>query len=774
MDKRLGRLAGFAAFALVLARLGRLMVTEEPAAAWPVVMMASVFLGGVIWWLLSQTVSKRPLAIGLFALAGTILFLRISVTETLFAGFVPTPDTIETLRVLMGDAIETIRFGLAPIVPDNGVVAILAVVMWVIGGLFMWGSTSGPVLAMVLPGFALYLQLAVMDREPTGLAWMVGSVIVIGLGIVAVALERRVESGRVRNSEGRPIARQTQAAALVLAGIVGLGAIATATSAADLVPARGNFRWRSGTGYGSGGSGISFDRLADLQQRIITRRNEVVFSAVLSPNSPPANQIYWRMETLDTFNGEAWTSSGRTVDFDLAGSVGGDPAHRYQGSTTAIAANVRIEALRMAQLPTPGVAEEIDTSAFNTSALQIGYDGALVYGPELGQDDEYTILRASLPMYGGDVAALATGSDGELTPLFAAAAEAGEFQLGPDTREPTTREVPADLERYLQLPEDTPLGILAEALVRTEGATTDFERAWLLQHWFRDSGDFTYSATVSTGHSTLDLEAWLTDSGSLNFRTGYCEQFAASMGVMGRALGIPSRVVWGFTPGQIVPQPGGEDMIQVRDNNAHAWVEMWMDGFGWVRFDPTPRGGGVLPASMTAAFDPGAYLDQPEAPISGAPEEPGFVERGFEEGLPGTETSGPAAGPFPWIAVTLATLVVAAMALIPTMKSLRRRRRMARIREGDITAAWDEIVDRLSDLGQPVPHNETPLEFAGKTDSSLVSLATRYSAAVYGGRNGTANESDLEVAEDWIKRRYEGSQRARAIFNPRSLLDRDR
>jgi hypothetical protein len=66
------------------------------------------------------------------------------------------------------------------------------------------------------------------------------------------------------------------------------------------------------------------------------------------------------------------------------------------------------------------------------------------------------------------------------------------------------------------------------------------------------------------------------------------------------------------------------------------------------------------------------------------------------------------------------------------------------------------------------------MEFARRTDDSLVSLATRYSAAIYGGRNGYASESDLRIAEDWLRRRYESGQRTKAIFNPRSLLDRDR
>lgn len=773
MDKRVGRIAGFLAFVLLVARLGRLMESANPAPAWHVVIFASVFLGGVIWWLVSQTVAGRPLAIGLFSVAGIVLFLRISAAETLYAGFLPTPETFETLGPKLADSLETIRFGLAPVLPDAGVVAIIAVLVWVIGGLFVWGATSGPALAMVLPSFAFYLQLAVMDRKTTGIAWMIGSVLVIGLGVVAVAMERRTETGRVRNAEGRPIARQTQVAAFALAAIVGLGAIAAASTAAGFVPARGNLRWRSSTGYGTGGGGISFDRLADLQQRIIKRTNEVLFIAVLDENAPPANQVYWRMESLDAFDGEAWGSSGLLADYLNTGAAGGDPEHQYRGSSQIVAASVRIESLRMPILPTPGTAMAVNPSLLNTSVLQVAQDGSLIYEPELDQGERYVIDRAVLPLYGDDVAALASTPDGEFTPMFAAAAESGEFALEPVAHDQST-DRPADLDRFVELPEETPLGIFAEAAQRARGATTDFEAAWLLQYWFRDSGAFEYSSTVSTGHTSLDLEAWLTDPSSLNYRTGYCEQFAASMAVMGRAIGIPSRVVWGFTPGESFVQDDANrtEAVRVRDNNAHAWVEMWMDGYGWVQFDPTPRGGGVLPRSITASFNPTEFVDSPDV-IEGPAVEPPFVVPGFEEGL-GGQGSQSGGGGFAWQLIAIPLLIGAAVALVPWMKRMRKRRRLARLRQGDITAAWDEIVDRLTDLGQPVPAHETPMEFAHRTDDSLVSLATRYSAAVYGGRNGSASEIDLRVAEDWLRRRYESGPRTRAIFNPRSLFDRDR
>jgi hypothetical protein len=248
------------------------------------------------------------------------------------------------------------------------------------------------------------------------------------------------------------------------------------------------------------------------------------------------------------------------------------------------------------------------------------------------------------------------------------------------------------------------------------------------------------------------------------------------MAVLGRSVGIPSRVVWGFTPGRVEQQSDGTDVVVVRDNNAHAWVEMWMDGFGWVKFDPTPRGDGTLPESITAEFDPAPFLPPPGSQNSSTIDQPGLFDSidprdriDLSDNPVGDGTSGFALN-WVWLAIPLIIFVAW---FIPLVKTVRRRRRVRRLRQGDITAAWDEIVDRLADLGSPVPAHQTPLEFAHATDRSLVPLASSYSAAIYGNRNGTADESDLDAIESWIKLRYETGARTRAAFNPRSLLDRN-
>ena len=465
----------------------------------------------------------------------------------------------------------------------------------------------------------------------------------------------------------------------------------------------------------------------------------------------------------------AWRPSTAGAPYYTPRVAGGDPNYAYRGTTQTVGQRVFIEALNSQVVPIAGIAAVLDSDQLNPSSFQIAPDGSVIYQAKLGRGDQFQ-AAATLSIHNDDLGALAS-SDGELTPMFAAAAEAGVFDVEAAPL-PGDTSRPEDIDRLLALPEDFPETLTAVALERTLGATTDFERAWLLQHWFRDSGDFTYSTNVSTGHSSLELEDWLADPTSLNYRTGYCEQFANGMAVMGRILGIPSRVVWGFTPGEVTVVDN-QEVIEVRDNNAHAWVEMWMDGVGWVKFDPTPRGDGALPSSLTADFNPVVYLPPPSdlGPLDRSAEE--FADEDNPFALDQTDNPiGDGSSGFTisrwWLLIP--GLVTIAL-ITPILKSIRRRRRKRRLSDGDITAAWEEIIDRLQDLGSPVPAHQTPLEFATATDRSLVPIARSYSAAIYGGVNVTASQDDLNTVENWLKLRYEGGKRTRAALNPKSLFD---
>ena len=83
----------------------------------------------------------------------------------------------------------------------------------------------------------------------------------------------------------------------------------------------------------------------------------------------------------------------------------------------------------------------------------------------------------------------------------------------------------------------------------------------------------------------------------LKSRQGYCEHYAASFVFLMRAAGVPARVVAGYLGGELNPF---EDYISVRQMDAHAWSEVWLEGRGWVRYDPTAQ---VAPERVTQGVE---------------------------------------------------------------------------------------------------------------------------------------------------------------------------
>jgi transglutaminase-like putative cysteine protease len=124
--------------------------------------------------------------------------------------------------------------------------------------------------------------------------------------------------------------------------------------------------------------------------------------------------------------------------------------------------------------------------------------------------------------------------------------------------------------------------VVALAEEVTAGLEDDVERAAAIERFLQT--EFTYSLT-GAGRTGPDPVAWFL----LRSRTGHCEYFAGGMVVLLDALGIPSRMVAGYSGGTA---SGAGDEVVVRESNAHAWVEVWLgEARGWVAHDPTPSAG---------------------------------------------------------------------------------------------------------------------------------------------------------------------------------------
>jgi transglutaminase-like putative cysteine protease len=133
-------------------------------------------------------------------------------------------------------------------------------------------------------------------------------------------------------------------------------------------------------------------------------------------------------------------------------------------------------------------------------------------------------------------------------------------------------------ERYLALPL-IPERVHALARRVTEGQPTAYDRVLAVNRYLWAAHRFDLTIPPQRGRGDA-VDYFLFEE-----RRGYCEQFASAMVVMLRSVGIPSRLVTGYTPGTLNRVTG---LLEVRNSDAHAWVEVFFPGIGWVDFEPTP------------------------------------------------------------------------------------------------------------------------------------------------------------------------------------------
>jgi transglutaminase-like putative cysteine protease len=253
----------------------------------------------------------------------------------------------------------------------------------------------------------------------------------------------------------------------------------------------------------------------------------------------------------------------------------------------------------------------------------------------------------------------------------------------------------------------------------TAGRTSAYGRMVALQQWFRQPGNFTYSLAAPQSTGATALIAFLTRT-----RRGYCQQFAFGMAVLARLLGIPSRVVVGYTQG--TPQRNGTWLVRTSD--AHAWPEMYFPGAGWLRFEPTPSSGGGQATASVPAYStpppggtvPATGQTQLPAPTrtsvsrqSGADARLRHLEPGTGPGAPSHGTRSPA--PLPVILIILGVLAVAAAVPWATRSVIRWRRwHTAASDAARAHAAWLELRDDLTDHRIPAPASESPRALAAR------------------------------------------------------------
>ena len=133
---------------------------------------------------------------------------------------------------------------------------------------------------------------------------------------------------------------------------------------------------------------------------------------------------------------------------------------------------------------------------------------------------------------------------------------------------------------YLQVPISIPHQVLLTAQRWTQGATDMYDALKMLEAHLSNEAQFTYSLDNPPVPNNVDAVSWL-----LQTHHGYCTYYATAMTIMARLLGIPARVVNGFSRGHLNAH---RNLWVVDGSDAHSWVQAYFPGYGWINFDPTP------------------------------------------------------------------------------------------------------------------------------------------------------------------------------------------
>ncbi|MGI8887621.1 MAG: transglutaminaseTgpA domain-containing protein, partial [Nocardioidaceae bacterium] len=260
--------------------------------------------------------------------------------------------------------------------------------------------------------------------------------------------------------------------------------------------------------------------------------------------------------------------------------------------------------------------------------------------------------------------------------------------------------------RYGDVPADVPSVVGTTARTVVADAANNYEAALLLQDFFRHTGNFEYDLDTGYGYGYDALAAFLKE------RRGFCQHFAATMAMMAREVGIPSRVVVGFLRAESRDASG--DAVFTSDN-VHSWPELYFDRIGWVRFEPTPGLGAPLPeyAPRPATQQPGEQVPS-RAPSTNVDEAPRPLpdETNNSAAAPGSSGSDSGSGGASLLSTPglIAVVVLGLLALPALLRWAIRRRRMNGTAEEfeAAEAAWLELRDHMTDLGMPWTGSMTP------------------------------------------------------------------
>lgn len=659
---------------------------------------------------------------------------------------VPTARTWRLALTSLSRGVADFRTVVAPARPTTGFLLAAAVGVTVTALLSDWAAfRMKATFEAAIPSFTIFLFTSILGTSG-GRGLAVAAYVAALLAFIAVHNADTLSSGMAWFTGRRA---RSLTASLRHAGTLGLIAVVAAVVVAPRLPGAQSdavIDWRKNiAGPSGGGNRVTVSPLVDIRARLVNQANIEVFDVKAS------GRAYWRLTSLDIFDGSIWSSNGvyRPAGKHLSASAG-------------------------ASVPTTKITQDYSILSLGSTWLPAAYEPTHVSGIKgVGYDSESGSLLPAEPT--SDSLKYTVESDvtaSRLTPQLLDEAGAGV--------------IPAAIgKRYLPLPV-IPQSVAAEAQ-RVAGSGSPYARARALEDYFR-SGRFTYDLSVPAGHDDRAMERFL-----FRTRRGFCEQFAGTYAVMARSVGLPTRVAVGFTPGE----PGSDGQFHVFSLNAHAWPEVWLGRAGWVAFEPTP-GRGVpggeaytgVPEAQAAPEAPATATTLPAAPTTAATNQAGPTTTAPASSRPGAARHRRPTGLL-WFLAAILGLTLAWALTVPALHraARQRQRRGARTPNDHVLVAFAEADLALSRLDAGRRSSETPHEWVRRVarkgvlprplTASLSQLATDAGAAWFSGGQVSAEAAEgarvaAHALEAHVLGRTTRRQRLMWALDPRPLLVRPR
>lgn len=699
------------------------------------------------------------ITLGAYLLLGTVL----AVPDAAVAGFLPSLDSLRTLLLGVVFAWKDMLTVGVPVGSAGGVLIVpflSSLLTALVAGILTWRLKSPywpllPVLALFVTGIAFSTNAAFLTVERG-----------IGLTVIAIAWAT-FRRDALRRSDTRKVAvnspvtdtataRKARLRRLGTAAAVIAASVAITSLAAPLVTASSDRKVLRNVVVPPFDPKAYITPLASFRTFVKDKKDDTLF---VVKGLPRDGRV--RLGALDTFN-------GTNYNMDPNGS----------GSFSKVGDTESINTLA-------DTSSVVPTNDYSIDITIEDYQGYFVPGGRktTGLSFDQGASAAASGLY------FNAGTDTAVTTKGLSKGDSYSVQVSDPVKLEHGQLTQYDFAK-ITLPDavEVPPVVGSQANDLSADAPTAIDRVRQIEAHFQKTGAFSNGLVTEgqlpsvSGHSSSRIRNLLTAKQML----GDDEQYAVSMSLMLRHLGIPSRVVMGFYPEPTSPENGAGE-VKITGKDVHAWVEVAFDRVGWVSFDPTPPKDNIpIPPDPENKSKPKPQVLQPPPP----PQEPADLPPDSSpDALDADQKKNN-----PWLfwgallqALGIALIPIAILALpLLLIALLKSRRRKARFTEGHpaqrVGGGWNEVLSLATDMGAGIDTRSTRRESAAvvadafpASGQTTTMLAHRADASIFGA--GQPSEEEVraywEIVDGSLKE-MTGTvgfwRRQQARFSPRSLL----